>query len=76
VIFIIDFFYSTYLTNLKTVNEIGVAFSKECDCYLGEIILEEKDRQFGEWKKVYNQYFNLKICDNEIAVCSKRITLR
>lgn len=47
-IFTIDIFDSTYLTNLRTVNEIGVAFSRECDCYLGEIVLEKKDQQFGE----------------------------
>ncbi|KAL0122537.1 hypothetical protein PUN28_007324 [Cardiocondyla obscurior] len=30
----------TYLTNLKTVNEIGISFLTECECYLGEIVLE------------------------------------
>ncbi|XP_078033690.1 cytosolic endo-beta-N-acetylglucosaminidase isoform X2 [Augochlora pura] len=31
-----------YLTNMKTVNEIGVSFARKCTCYLGEIILEMK----------------------------------
>lgn len=35
-------FYSTYLTNLRTVDEIGVSFLTECDCYLGEIVLKSK----------------------------------
>lgn len=32
----------TYLTNLRTVDEIGVSFLTECDCYLGEIVLKSK----------------------------------
>ncbi|KAK2581092.1 hypothetical protein KPH14_007916 [Odynerus spinipes] len=35
-----------YLTDLKTVNEIGVEFSRESSCYLGEIILEGKHRRY------------------------------
>ncbi|XP_076389021.1 cytosolic endo-beta-N-acetylglucosaminidase isoform X2 [Megachile rotundata] len=34
----------TYLTNMKTVNEIGVSFSWKNVCYLGEIILQQKQR--------------------------------
>ncbi|XP_076289893.1 cytosolic endo-beta-N-acetylglucosaminidase-like isoform X1 [Lasioglossum baleicum] len=33
-----------YLTNMKTVNEIGVSFARKCTCYLGEIVLEAKPR--------------------------------
>ncbi|XP_012217337.1 cytosolic endo-beta-N-acetylglucosaminidase isoform X1 [Linepithema humile] len=43
----------TYLTNLRTVNEIGVAFLRECDCYLGEIVLEKKDQQFDNYDPTY-----------------------
>ncbi|XP_016770643.1 cytosolic endo-beta-N-acetylglucosaminidase isoform X2 [Apis mellifera] len=31
-----------YLTNMRTVNEIGISFAKKNICYLGEIILEQK----------------------------------
>ncbi|XP_076226014.1 cytosolic endo-beta-N-acetylglucosaminidase isoform X2 [Nomia melanderi] len=31
-----------YLTNMRTVNEIGVSFAGKCICYLGEIILNAK----------------------------------
>lgn len=41
-------FYSTYLTNTRTVEEIGVSFPMECDCYLGEIVLGGRDQRFGE----------------------------
>ncbi|XP_077257220.1 cytosolic endo-beta-N-acetylglucosaminidase isoform X2 [Temnothorax americanus] len=30
----------SYLTTLRTVDEIGVSFLTECECYLGEIVLE------------------------------------
>lgn len=33
-----------YLTNLRTVDEIGVSFLTEYDCYLGEIVLEQRNR--------------------------------
>ncbi|XP_017887625.1 cytosolic endo-beta-N-acetylglucosaminidase [Ceratina calcarata] len=35
---------SVYLTNVRTVNEIGVSFAKRNVCYLGEIVLEQKRR--------------------------------
>ncbi|XP_011052614.1 PREDICTED: cytosolic endo-beta-N-acetylglucosaminidase isoform X1 [Acromyrmex echinatior] len=35
-----------YLTNLKTVHEIGVSFLTEYDCYIGEIVLEQRNRHF------------------------------
>ncbi|XP_047363269.1 cytosolic endo-beta-N-acetylglucosaminidase isoform X1 [Vespa velutina] len=35
-----------YLTDMKTVNEIGIKFSKESSCYLGEIVLEGKHRRY------------------------------
>lgn len=39
-----NFFFagSVYLTNMRTVNEIGISFAKKNICYLGEIILEQK----------------------------------
>ncbi|EFN68758.1 Cytosolic endo-beta-N-acetylglucosaminidase [Camponotus floridanus] len=36
-----------YLTNLRTVDEIGVSLLKQCNCYLGEIVLEKSDHRFG-----------------------------
>ncbi|KAI4487028.1 hypothetical protein M0802_012128 [Mischocyttarus mexicanus] len=36
-----------YLTDLKTVHEIGVEFYRENNCYLGEIALEGKHRRYG-----------------------------
>ncbi|XP_014612927.1 PREDICTED: cytosolic endo-beta-N-acetylglucosaminidase isoform X3 [Polistes canadensis] len=36
-----------YLTDLRTVNEIGVKFYRENNCYLGEIALEGKHRRYG-----------------------------
>ncbi|CAK9803833.1 Cytosolic endo-beta-N-acetylglucosaminidase [Anthophora plagiata] len=36
-----------YLTNIRTVNEIGVSFAKKSVCYLGEIILEQKRRHLN-----------------------------
>ncbi|XP_054000563.1 uncharacterized protein LOC128888008 isoform X2 [Hylaeus anthracinus] len=37
-----------YLTNMKTVKEIGVSFARKSVCYLGEIVLERKERHhFG-----------------------------
>ncbi|CAL7935875.1 unnamed protein product [Xylocopa violacea] len=36
-----------YLTNMRTVNEIGVSFARKCVCYLGEIILEQKQRHLN-----------------------------
>ncbi|KAK1118983.1 hypothetical protein K0M31_013753 [Melipona bicolor] len=36
-----------YLTNMKTVNEIGVSFTRSNVCYLGEIILEQKRRHLN-----------------------------
>lgn len=32
---------------MKTVNEIGVSFSKRSVCYLGEIIIEQKRRHLN-----------------------------
>ncbi|XP_017763389.1 PREDICTED: cytosolic endo-beta-N-acetylglucosaminidase [Eufriesea mexicana] len=37
-----------YLTSMRTVNEIGVSFSKRNVCYLGEIILEQKRRHLND----------------------------
>ncbi|CAK9803829.1 Cytosolic endo-beta-N-acetylglucosaminidase [Anthophora plagiata] len=37
-----------YLTNIRTVNEIGVSFAKKSVCYLGEIILEQKRRHLND----------------------------
>ncbi|KMQ97101.1 cytosolic endo-beta-n-acetylglucosaminidase [Lasius niger] len=36
-----------YLTNLRTVDEIGVSFLGKCECYLGEIVLGKRDHRFG-----------------------------
>ncbi|CAL1679436.1 unnamed protein product [Lasius platythorax] len=35
-----------YLTNLRTVDEIGVSFLGKCECYLGEIVLGKRDHRF------------------------------
>ncbi|KAG7189443.1 hypothetical protein KM043_017144 [Ampulex compressa] len=35
-----------YLTNMKTINEIGISFAREGTSYIGEIALEAKQRQF------------------------------
>lgn len=40
---------SIYTTNLKTVNEIGVAFPRRGVCCLGEIVLEQKQRLSGKF---------------------------
>ncbi|XP_076170633.1 cytosolic endo-beta-N-acetylglucosaminidase isoform X1 [Ptiloglossa arizonensis] len=37
-----------YSTNIKTVNEIGVSFTRRNICYLGEIILEEKQQHSSD----------------------------
>ncbi|XP_018400063.1 PREDICTED: cytosolic endo-beta-N-acetylglucosaminidase [Cyphomyrmex costatus] len=36
----------TYLTNLRTVDEIGISFLTEYNCYIGEIVLEQRSRYF------------------------------
>lgn len=42
--------FSVYLTDVKTVNEIGIKFSRESSCYLGEIVLEGmKHNRYGEF---------------------------
>ncbi|XP_050455330.1 cytosolic endo-beta-N-acetylglucosaminidase [Cataglyphis hispanica] len=41
-----------YLTNMRTVDEIGVSL-KQCDCYLGEIILEKRDHRFDNCDSAY-----------------------
>ncbi|XP_012284248.1 uncharacterized protein LOC105701771 [Orussus abietinus] len=38
---------SVYLTDMRTVNEIGLCMKRKGSCYLGEIVLEEKQRRFG-----------------------------
>jgi len=38
----IVFIYSTYETILKTIDEIGLLFSKQGDCYIGQITLYKK----------------------------------
>ncbi|XP_032677000.1 uncharacterized protein LOC116846804 isoform X2 [Odontomachus brunneus] len=35
-----------YLTNFKTVDEIGVLFQRNCVCYLGEVALDKYDHVF------------------------------
>ncbi|XP_011156216.1 cytosolic endo-beta-N-acetylglucosaminidase isoform X1 [Solenopsis invicta] len=42
-----------YLTNLRTVDEIGVSFRTECDCYLGEIVLEKRSHRFDNSDSEY-----------------------
>nr|XP_050861167.1 cytosolic endo-beta-N-acetylglucosaminidase-like isoform X1 [Vespula vulgaris] len=37
-----------YLTDMRTVNEIGVKFSREGSRYLGEIVLEGKRRRYDD----------------------------
>lgn len=49
-------FYSTYLTNLRTVDEIGVSFMTEYDCYLGEIVLEKKSHRFGKYESFVTDF--------------------
>nr|XP_034193175.1 cytosolic endo-beta-N-acetylglucosaminidase-like isoform X1 [Osmia lignaria]XP_034193176.1 cytosolic endo-beta-N-acetylglucosaminidase-like isoform X1 [Osmia lignaria]XP_034193177.1 cytosolic endo-beta-N-acetylglucosaminidase-like isoform X1 [Osmia lignaria]XP_034193178.1 cytosolic endo-beta-N-acetylglucosaminidase-like isoform X1 [Osmia lignaria]XP_034193180.1 cytosolic endo-beta-N-acetylglucosaminidase-like isoform X1 [Osmia lignaria]XP_034193181.1 cytosolic endo-beta-N-acetylglucosaminid len=46
-----------YDTNMRTVNEIGVSFARKNVCYLGEIILEEKQRRL-------NDYYSEEIAEN------------
>ncbi|XP_014470080.1 PREDICTED: cytosolic endo-beta-N-acetylglucosaminidase isoform X2 [Dinoponera quadriceps] len=36
-----------YLTDFKTIDEIGVLFQRACVCYLGEIVLDKYDQIFG-----------------------------
>ncbi|XP_068977666.1 cytosolic endo-beta-N-acetylglucosaminidase isoform X3 [Bombus flavifrons] len=36
-----------YLTNMRTVNEIGISFARSNVCYLGEIILKQKQRHLN-----------------------------
>ncbi|XP_066592598.1 cytosolic endo-beta-N-acetylglucosaminidase isoform X2 [Prorops nasuta] len=36
-----------YTTNLRTINEIGIAFSTKGICYLGDIVLRPKQRNFS-----------------------------
>ncbi|XP_020291073.1 cytosolic endo-beta-N-acetylglucosaminidase 1 isoform X2 [Pseudomyrmex gracilis] len=43
----------TYLTNLRIVEEIGVSFQVDCDCYLGEIVLEKRDQRFDNCDPAY-----------------------
>ncbi|EFN77158.1 Cytosolic endo-beta-N-acetylglucosaminidase [Harpegnathos saltator] len=38
----------TYLTDFKTVDEIGVLFRRNCVCYLGEVVLDKYDQIFGK----------------------------
>ena len=43
-----------YLTNMRTVNEIGVSCARKTVCYLGEIVLEQKRRdQADETERRY-----------------------
>ena len=34
---------------MRTVNEIGVSFSREGSCCLGELVIEPKQQRFGEY---------------------------
>ncbi|XP_033318021.1 uncharacterized protein LOC117215712 isoform X2 [Bombus bifarius] len=36
-----------YLTNMRTVNEIGISFTRSNVCYLGEVILKQKQRRLN-----------------------------
>ncbi|XP_033356543.1 mucin-5AC [Bombus vosnesenskii] len=36
-----------YLTNMRTVNEIGISFARSNVCYLGEVILKQKQRHLN-----------------------------
>ncbi|XP_024222580.2 cytosolic endo-beta-N-acetylglucosaminidase isoform X1 [Bombus impatiens] len=37
-----------YLTNMRTVNEIGISFARSNICYLGEVILKQKQQHLNE----------------------------
>lgn len=39
---------SIYLTSLKTATEIGVTLATGEECCLGEIVVEQKHRRYGE----------------------------
>lgn len=43
--------FSTYLTNFKTVDEIGAHFRRNGVRYLGEIVLDKYDQIFGEYER-------------------------
>ncbi|XP_036149552.1 cytosolic endo-beta-N-acetylglucosaminidase isoform X2 [Monomorium pharaonis] len=48
-----------YLTNLRTVDEIGVFFLTECDCYLGEIILGKRSHRFEKEEDISERELRL-----------------